>query len=74
MVPSFTARVFRPPCAQTGEEAIADIGFRGATIADGVFGLLAVMAVLNVVAYFLLKFSKPKYQALREPPTGAKKA
>lgn len=52
---------------QTGEEAIADIGFAGKTVANGATGLIALIFVLNAIAYTIMRYNKPRYQLLVPP-------
>lgn len=52
---------------QTGEEAIADIGFAGKTVANGAAGLIVLIFVLNVIAYTIMRYNKPRYQLLVPP-------
>ena len=54
---------------QTGAEAIADIGFAGSTIADGAAGLVVLTIVLNMIAYTIMRYNKPRYQVLVPPPS-----
>lgn len=56
------------PERQRGEEAIADIGFAGKTVANGAAGLVVLIFVLNAIAYTILRYNKPRFQLLVPPP------
>ena len=54
-------------CFATGEEAIADIGFAGSTVGDGAAGLVVLIIALNMIAYTIMRYNKPRYQVLAAP-------
>ena len=54
-------------CFATGAEAIADIGFAGSTVGDGAAGLVVLTIALNFIAYTIMRYNKPRYQALVPP-------
>lgn len=54
-------------CFATGAEAIADIGFAGSTVGDGAAGLVVLTIALNFIAYAIMRYNKPRYQALVSP-------
>jgi len=59
---------FLKPTIQTGEEAIADIGFAGKTVGNGAAGLIVLIFVLNAMAYTIMRYNKPRFQLLSPPP------
>ena len=64
---SLTTHLHPRALRQTGEEAIADIGFAGKTVANGAAGLIALIFVLNAIAYTTMRYNKPRYQLLVPP-------